>query len=241
MDLIQNDSIILLKSGEKVEIPMCGCNRNLSRFKYYKDIDDVIWSDCFECSIESADKNIAEKRKIRIHNLPETLKQMGVCKFHLKADINDLDEPDMWEDDLYKSLYIYGVTGNGKTYTTVALLRELLIEGKKAEITTMTDLLYRIRKSYNKQSDETESFIIDHYSTLPHLFIDDIGTEKITDWAAATIYQIFDKRYREELHTVFTSNLSLKELSDHLDSRLTSRIAEWCKVIHMTGKDRRLK
>lgn len=241
MTLTQIDSTTLkLKSGEEVEIPLCECGKNRCRFTYYRDIDEIIWRDCLECAQGSIKISQAITNRKRLQVLPALLKEMGVCKLHMKANIDDLDKPEEWEKDLYKSLYIYGESGNGKTYAAVALLRELLLDGAKAEITTMTDLLYRIRRSYNKTSEETEDFIINHYIAIPHLFIDDVGTEKITEWAAATIYQIFDKRYREQMHTVFTSNLSLKDLPNHLDPRLASRIAEWCKVIHMKGKDRRI-
>ena len=239
MNLIQQGTTILLKSGEILPIPKCRCEENLSRYIYYSDIDDIIWLDCMECIEEDRAIAIKEKKKLIIRDLSKTLKKMGVSKLHYDASLSDLDNNN-WVSDIDRSLYIFGDPGRGKTYAAVALLREQLLRGRKAEIITMTDLLYRIRKSYNKISEETQDGIIEHFTTIKHLVIDDIGREQITNWAGPTIYQIIDQRYREELHTIFTSNLSLKELSLHLDERITSRIGGWCKVIHMKGEDRRL-
>lgn len=118
---------------------------------------------------------------------------------------------------------------------------------------TVPDLFMKIKASFGKKEAEAdhwdshisekemnESQLIQKFSTLDVLFLDDIGTEKTTDWAQQTLYSIIDYRYREMLQTVITSNLSLNELSDKTGDRITSRIAEMCRVIELKGKDRRL-
>lgn len=89
--------------------------------------------------------------------------------------------------------------------------------------------------------DMNDAQLIDYFCKTPILFLDDIGTEKTTDWAFQTLYTIIDRRYREFRQTVITSNLSLNELSDRTGDRITSRIAEMCNVIELKGKDRRLE
>lgn len=119
---------------------------------------------------------------------------------------------------------------------------------------TVPDLFFEIKSSFGKKDgrlvdwgdyipkkEMSESQIIEKYSEIEVLFLDDIGTEKTTDWAQQTLYTIIDRRYREKLQTTITSNLSLNELSDKTGDRITSRIAEMCKIIELKGKDRRLK
>ncbi len=167
------------------------------------------------------------------------------------------------------SLYLWGLPGIGKTHLCFALIKEYFRkvpkrirwykEEEHAEyetpptphIMTVPDLLAKIKASFGRkeaeiyggepQGDLSESQIIEKVQQYKILFLDDLGTEKTTEWALQTIYSIIDYRYREMLQTVITSNLSLNNLSDRTSDRITSRIAEMCKVIELKGKDRRVK
>lgn len=51
----------------------------------------------------------------------------------------------------------------------------------------------------------------------PLLLIDDIGAEAVTPWARDEILStILQYRMQEQLPTFFTSNLTIKELEEHL-------------------------
>ena len=107
---------------------------------------------------------------------------------------------------------------------------------------SVPELLLKIRGTFNNSFSETsEQEILNIYSCAKVLYLDDLGTEKASDWALQTLYLLIDRRYSEMLRTVISSNLSLDELADHLDDRISSRIAGMCEVIKMEGKDRRLK
>jgi len=43
------------------------------------------------------------------------------------------------------------------------------------------------------------------------------------------------------LHTLVTSNFSLQQIDDQIDTRVSSRIGGMCKIVKLTGKDRRLE
>ena len=73
------------------------------------------------------------------------------------------------------------------------------------------------------------------------LVIDDLGAEKMTDFVKQIIYFIINEREQRCLTTIITSNFSLAQLDEHIDSRISSRIAGMCKVIQLSGRDRRLK
>jgi DNA replication protein DnaC len=104
----------------------------------------------------------------------------------------------------------------------------------------MPELLLKLRGTFKNSSESDESEIIKTYSEAKILYLDDLGVEKVSDWALQTIYLIIDRRYSEMLRTIISSNLSLDQLADRLDDRIASRIAGMCEVIKMTGKDRRL-
>ncbi len=70
--------------------------------------------------------------------------------------------------------------------------------------------------------------------------LDDMGTENITDWTRSVLYELLDKRMRNEQQFIITTNLSLKDIAERIDPRLSSRFSEYCEVITVEGNDRRL-
>lgn len=71
------------------------------------------------------------------------------------------------------------------------------------------------------------------------LVIDDIGAEKPSEWTQERVYSVIDHRYAQCLPLIVTSNLPPKELAAQIGDRAASRLAEMCKVVAMTGTDRR--
>ena len=144
-------------------------------------------------------------------------------------------------------LYIFGNVGTGKTFLCHAIKKE----NRDCKLINTLELLAKIKATFRNESagvTESESEIIDEFSGesrwVSHpdglLILDDIGVEKPSEWAQQTLFLIIDRRYQQLRKTVFTSNLSLDELSERLGDRITSRIADMCKVIEIKGKDRRV-
>ena len=64
--------------------------------------------------------------------------------------------------------------------------------------------------------------------------------KKPTDWVCEIIFRLINNRYEKMLTTIITSNFDLNQISDRLNDRIASRIAEMCIVKKMIGPDRRL-
>ena len=84
-------------------------------------------------------------------------------------------------------------------------------------------------------SDEFDENAFGRFSTLDILIIDDIGVEKVTDWAFQSVNGLVNNRYEYFRPTIITANLSLDELEKVYGSRLASRICESCRIKHFTG------
>jgi DNA replication protein DnaC len=69
--------------------------------------------------------------------------------------------------------------------------------------------------------------------------MDDLGTEKPSDWVIQTLYVIINSRYEEDKQTVITSNYSLEEIRKNLNDKIASRIIAMTEVIEIKGIDRR--
>lgn len=159
-----------------------------------------------------------------------------------------------------ESLYIHGTPGVGKTSLAALLLMTVLRRNFMVMIEQgwnpgdiapfgmyvfSPSIFFEIKATWRETSKYTEKDIIDRYSSIHCLILDDIGVEKNSEKTIEALNSIIDYRYREMKHTVFTSNLALEQLANKLGDRIVSRITEMCGygrgVIEITGDDRRLK
>lgn len=135
--------------------------------------------------------------------------------------------------DEHKGLFIYGGTGTGKTHSLYALVND--IEG--AEVSNFVSLLVEFR-DYMQRGLYHEKMV--EMTQQKYLFIDDIGSEKTTDFVIEFLYLVVNKRYENEKRTVLTTNLSLDDFREKYGDRILSRISEMCVLVEMTGEDRRI-
>lgn len=151
----------------------------------------------------------------------------------------------------FHSVYIYGSVGSGKSVKAAWLMMEWIrlrflhsMMVRNAVFTTCGDLLQELRNSYNTGSKTTEAEIVQLYKQIDILVLDDIGVMNTTDWTFNALYTIINYRYSHFKSTIYTSNLSLEQLSDLLhDDRISDRISHDCMghVYHFTKQSRRNK
>ena len=120
------------------------------------------------------------------------------------------------KDEKVKGLYLYGNFGCGKTYLVSALFNELAKKNIKSMIIYFPELLRSLKASFGNIEDNYEERF-NRVKEAKLLLLDDIGAEKLSDWARDEVLGvILQYRMEEHLPTFFTSNLSLKELEEHL-------------------------
>ena len=112
-----------------------------------------------------------------------------------------------------KGIYLSGSFGSGKSYLIAALFNELAKNNVSSAIIYFPEFLRKLKSSFGGDYNE----LFDTIKSVPLLSIDDIGAEKLTDWARDEILgSILQYRMDNKLPTCFTSNLNLKELENHL-------------------------
>lgn len=140
-------------------------------------------------------------------------------------------------------LILSGGYGLGKTHLAFACARECLryfaedyIEKNPGAISyygynskvifrTSSDIVQEIRDSYD--SDQiNEKEVMFAFKNIPLLIIDDLGTEKASEWQHEKMYTILDYRYREKLPTIITTNLSTYGLKEQVAERVVERMIE---------------
>lgn len=156
-----------------------------------------------------------------------------------------------------KCLYLTGSCGSGKTHLAVALLQNWYADGLEVDdegrihqtrgqamFLPAIELMLEIKQAWNADEgvkNESEKQIIDRYSRLAFLILDDLGAEKISGGSRQVMYALLDRRYRDCRQTIITSNLSIERLQESFDDRIASRICEMGVVIDMGRKDWRVK
>ena len=147
------------------------------------------------------------------------------------------------QDICSKGLCLYGQVGTGKTHMAVAVFRELLIRGKHGIFTSVTGLLFKIRRAFQTSTSKTktEEYYLKEYAECQFLFLDDFGIEKTTEWSRQVLDYIVCERDSHLRPLILTTNLSLADISKKIDSRVASRLAAMGQVLHFTGGDYRTK
>lgn len=148
-------------------------------------------------------------------------------------------------------LYLFGACGTGKTHLAAAVLNHIIGTTVTPVLAaTMQELAAKLKQTYD--TDEDEERIIQAYTEVPVLLIDDLGSEQPTEWTADRIFRIVNGRYNSNLPTIVTSNYDPLALGKRLTPRryadsgnytdgakIADRLLEMCVVCPLTGESKR--
>lgn len=114
---------------------------------------------------------------------------------------------------------LIGKPGTGKTHLAQAIGWQWLERGRTVFYTHVVELLDKIRDSYRLQDDKPT--IVDFAKNAALLILDDLGSEKLTEWSGQELDFIVDHRYENKKPLIVTSNLAINQLPDRIADRLS--------------------
>lgn len=138
-----------------------------------------------------------------------------------------------------RNLVLFGPIGVGKSRAALAACRPGHDAGLEVRYHLVAEALDLLRPGGPDDA-------LDTLAECDRLVLDDLGTERPTDWTAERLGILIDRRWREERPTVVTANLELhrddarNQLLGALGQRSYSRIVgDGAVVLRMTGPDLR--
>lgn len=135
-----------------------------------------------------------------------------------------------------------GDVGVGKTYRAVATLKRfILANGGPNKVSykfmNVCEMFLNMQQEMRGLSSKS---ILKTCMEVDILVLDDLGTEKASEWTEPNIYVLLNHRIENMKHTIITSNIGKdEELEDKFNQRIASRLKLF-KQKHLNGTDRRV-
>lgn len=145
-------------------------------------------------------------------------------------------------DTFYKSnrgLLLWGTVGTGKSYAAACIANELLNRRIPVVMTSFVKVLQVIQDNTEKETE-----FVNRLCAARLLIIDDLGTERNTDYALEKVYNVIDSRYRTGKPLILTTNLNLQDMQMTQDiryQRIYDRIFEMCHPVMVNGTSWRIE
>ncbi|RLJ71364.1 DNA replication protein DnaC [Hydrogenivirga caldilitoris] len=198
---------------------------------------------------------------------------LGIPKRFWGAELENYEYETPSENEAYKEAYIfassfnpeegYGLTligppGVGKTHLAVGVLKKIYREkGIKGAFFDTKDLIYKLKSLMDEGKTNRAIKVI---LNKPLIVLDDLGSERLSEWQRELISYIISYRYNNLKSTIITTNFSLSGeekknkkvkkgsededspkalMSERLGHSAVSRIYEMTRVVYIQGRDRR--
>jgi DNA replication protein DnaC len=148
-----------------------------------------------------------------------------------------------------RGLWLMGNTGTGKTTLGMLVAKEALAAGKSVGVYFTPKLLTRIRQTYQEaESNNAYDDFFRRVTSVDLLYIDDLGSERHTDWVVEQLYALVNERYENQRPMLVTSNSDTdvdrgqRQLEEQIGPRTVSRLIEICgDPLPLFGPDRRVQ
>ncbi len=145
-----------------------------------------------------------------------------------------------WTPQMKKGGLLFGAPGRGKSALGKALINHWSTEEYRALFITIGAALDNIRNAIDDQRT-TQAIEMDNLLKPGLLFIDDFGTEKISEFAEEKTFTVIDHRMRFGKHTWYSTNLTPEEIRKRYSARIFDRLMAACTWVKCEGPSYRQK
>ena len=229
-------------SPEFIEYERCTCEKSINYWKeidmkdqeqkkrqHYKEIINQFYSQNY------ISKRLKEYKFDNFKVTDINKKEVEIAKDFTNKCINN---------KLENGLIITGNSGVGKTHLAASISNELIQKDILVLMGRLTSLLDMIKETF-KDNSKSENELIDLFSNLDMIVIDDLGTEKISQWALDKLYTIIENRNENKLPIIITTRFDKQSLLNRfyqsndkdLSNAIIQKLYQMCYGIELKRYD----
>ncbi len=210
--------------------------------------------------IAAAEAQLRTLQRTRSHrHQPQPEQSRSRIPASYRRTLDQLDDSDAvavaakWVGDWHtpdhkpsQGLLFAGPVGTGKT-SIAAAIAHMTGEPNVAGFWAMRDLLAAVKADFGGSAET-----LNRAAVKPLLVLDDLGTERPTEFVTDTVRDLLERRHDRGLLSVVTTNLPWRCqspacptrhvgacLAQHVGERVWSRLAATTRLVVLTGGDRR--
>lgn len=136
------------------------------------------------------------------------------------------------------NLLLTGATGLGKTFFCNCIAYDLLEKGYTVVYLTAPKY-FSLIEDYRFNRNKTEKLLnyLEFVKNADLFILDDLGVEFQTTLTTAEVFRVINDRLIENNSTIISTNLSLNDLGEKYNERISSRLMGHYTDINFIGKD----
>ena len=135
-----------------------------------------------------------------------------------------------------KNILMMGSAGLGKTHLALAIAESLIKNGADVIYCSCSNIFSTIEKE--KSSFDRNSETLGRLKNCSLLVLDDLGSEYLTNFTKAVIYDVINTRLSNGKSTIVTTNLmEEKQLMLRYDEKVSSRLVGCYEILPFFGND----
>jgi DNA replication protein DnaC len=131
-------------------------------------------------------------------------------------------------DDNYKNgmtLIFSGKAGTGKSHLAIAIAQAVMPKYTALYINAL-DAIRMIRDTWRKDSEHSETQVLDMLGSIGLLVIDEVGVQYGTENEQMLMFDIINRRYRDSMPMILLTNLGTDGFKEYMTERSYDRLRE---------------